>query len=121
MYLESLGQPMLILISAHHAFELLEKRSSNYSDRPCIFILATSLTPRADLRADNRMLHLTGWMFNIALMPYGDMWRRRRRMMQNHLHKKALDSYRQIQYDVTKVLLKDLLQAPNDFGQHIRK
>lgn len=34
LYLQILGQPMVVLGSAQAAFELLEKRSAQYSDRP---------------------------------------------------------------------------------------
>ena len=39
MYLDGAGQPIYILNSLRPAFELLERRSGNYSDRPR-FIMA---------------------------------------------------------------------------------
>jgi hypothetical protein len=34
MYLDGAGQPMIVCNSLKSAFELLERRSGNYSDRP---------------------------------------------------------------------------------------
>ena len=34
MYLEMLGQPVIVLNSVEAAEDLLDKRSANYSDRP---------------------------------------------------------------------------------------
>jgi hypothetical protein len=34
MYLDAAGQPMVVINSLNPAYELLERRSSNYSDRP---------------------------------------------------------------------------------------
>ena len=42
MYLDGAGQPIFILNSLRPAFELLERRSGNYSDRPR-FIMAQEI------------------------------------------------------------------------------
>ena len=34
MYLDGIGQPILVINSLKTAFELLDRRSANYSDRP---------------------------------------------------------------------------------------
>ena len=42
MYLDGAGQPIVVCNSVKSAFELLERRSSNYSDRPR-FIMAQDI------------------------------------------------------------------------------
>ena len=42
LYLDGAGQPIVILSSLKPAFELLERRSSNYSDRPR-FVMAQEI------------------------------------------------------------------------------
>ena len=42
MYLDGAGQPIVVCNSLKPAFELLERRSSNYSDRPQ-FIMAQEI------------------------------------------------------------------------------
>jgi hypothetical protein len=42
MYLDGAGQPVIVCNSLKSAFELLERRSANYSDRPR-FIMAQEI------------------------------------------------------------------------------
>ena len=42
MYLDGAGQPIIVCNSLKPAYELLERRSSNYSDRPR-FIMANDI------------------------------------------------------------------------------
>jgi hypothetical protein len=42
MYLDAAGQPLVVFNSLKSAFELLERRSANYSDRPR-FIMAQEI------------------------------------------------------------------------------
>ena len=42
MYLDGVGQPIIVCNSLKSAFELLERRSGNYSDRPR-FIMAQEI------------------------------------------------------------------------------
>jgi hypothetical protein len=42
MYLDGAGQPIIVCNSLKSAYELLERRSSNYSDRPR-FIMANDI------------------------------------------------------------------------------
>jgi hypothetical protein len=42
MYLDGAGQPIVVFNSVKPAFELLERRSGNYSDRPR-FIMAQEI------------------------------------------------------------------------------
>jgi hypothetical protein len=42
MYLDGAGQPIIVCNSLKSAYELLERRSSNYSDRPR-FIMANEI------------------------------------------------------------------------------
>jgi hypothetical protein len=42
MYLDGAGQPIIVCNSLKSAFELLERRSANYSDRPQ-FIMAQEI------------------------------------------------------------------------------
>lgn len=59
-----LGQPIIIVNSFKHAFNLLDKRSAIYSDRPPFPIG-----------------ELTGWTETMTLTPYGDKFRKMRKLM----------------------------------------
>ncbi|KAG2008746.1 cytochrome P450 [Coprinopsis cinerea AmutBmut pab1-1] len=72
IYLEALGQRMLVLNSLEDIEALLVKRSTNYSDRP---YSATS-----DLMRQN-------WVF--SMMTYGNEWRERRKAFHQFFHSNA--------------------------------
>ncbi|KAF9463394.1 cytochrome P450 [Collybia nuda] len=71
------GQPMIILNTAKAASDLLNHRSQIYSDRPP-YIMAQEI--------------LTGGV-DIALIPYGDLWRRMRRATHESFNIRASEKY----------------------------
>ncbi|KAK0236165.1 cytochrome P450 [Armillaria nabsnona] len=103
LYLDTPGSPTIILNSVQATTELLEKRSGNYSDRP-----------------DMHMLFLAGWNFSFAFMRYSDWWRMHRRMFHQYFQPRALPSYYPAQLKATSVLLRQLLQSPDNLFQHVR-
>ncbi|PBK78962.1 hypothetical protein ARMGADRAFT_868768, partial [Armillaria gallica] len=58
LYLDTPGNPTVVLNSAQSAADLFEKRSRNYSDRP-----------------DFTMMELAGWENMMGHMRYSDPWR----------------------------------------------
>lgn len=54
-------------------------------------------------------------------MPYGDLWRLHRRLMQQYLNSRAVVTFRPHQLRSTQSLLDDLLQNPNEFWKHIKR
>ncbi|RDB17769.1 hypothetical protein Hypma_001110 [Hypsizygus marmoreus] len=104
VYLEVLGRPLVVLNSADAILDLFHKRSPNYSDR-------TNLPMLHDL------LDL-GWFLPQA--HYGAFWRRQRRLFHRALGAAAMEHYRELQYEETIVLLRNILESPEDFRAHIR-
>ncbi|KAK0223484.1 cytochrome P450 [Armillaria fumosa] len=102
LYLDTPGNPTIILNSAQATTELLEKRSGNYSDRP-----------------EMHMMFLAGWNFSLGLMRYSDWWRMHRRIFHQYFQPRALPSYYPTQLKATSVLLRQLLQSPDNFFQHV--
>jgi len=92
---------MLYVNSLKVAIELFEKRSQVYSDRP---VLA--------------MVDLMGWDFNVGLLPYGDKWRRRRRLFQQQFKKDVALTCRPSQTRKIHGMLQKMLFAPDDFMLH---
>ncbi|KAH9476141.1 Cytochrome P450 monooxygenase COX2 [Psilocybe cubensis] len=103
VYFEALGQPFLVLGSLKRTNDLFEKRSSNYSDRLRLPML----------------IELMESDFNFAMQPYGQWWRRHRRLFNEHFHRKAIANYLPIQLHETRVLLQRLLFSPEGFMKHI--
>ncbi|KAI0767233.1 cytochrome P450 [Fomes fomentarius] len=103
VYLDALGQPMIILGSHEVASELLDKRSANYSDRvPSVMRL------------------ISGWEWTFVLMPYGAPWRRRRKEMHQFFHPNAVTQYQPLQQRETQTFLRRLVEKPDTFLHQVR-
>ncbi|PBK75833.1 cytochrome P450 [Armillaria solidipes] len=103
LYLDTPGNPTVVLNSAQAAADLFEKRSRNYSDRP-----------------DFTMMKLAGWVNVMGLMRYSDQWRMRRRMFHQYFQLRAVPPYYPVQVKATSVLLQQLHKSPDAFAHHIR-
>ncbi|EAU89003.2 cytochrome P450 [Coprinopsis cinerea okayama7 len=103
IYLEALGQPIMILNSLEDCVALFDKRATNYSDRAEI--------PAVD------MMSLT-WSF--ALMSYGASWRSHRRAFHQFLNHTQVPQYRPVLEQETRMFLQRLLQDPKEFMEDIR-
>ncbi|KAB5591581.1 Cytochrome P450 family protein [Ceratobasidium theobromae] len=97
-----LGNTIVVLSSAQAAVDLLEKRSSIYSDRLCPPMI---LEPT-----------LMDWSKYVALLPYGNRWKEHRRMMHNWLQKSAARSFQPSQEQQARMLLVRLLTSSSPLG-----
>ncbi|PPQ67719.1 hypothetical protein CVT25_009325 [Psilocybe cyanescens] len=104
MYLNIYGEHTVILSNLDDTVELLERRSRVYSSRQ-----------------KNPYIKLMGWDFNVGLIPYGDLWRRHRKLFQRFFRPKASVQYEPIQTAKIHNLLHDLLTTPSNFIQHCKK
>ncbi|KAH6919340.1 cytochrome P450 98A3 [Coprinopsis sp. MPI-PUGE-AT-0042] len=94
-YLTSPGENVLVLNSLPAITELLERRSSKYSDRT---VLPAIEMAKAD--------------WNFGLFPYGSWWRAHRRAFHQQMNQQAVPHYRPIiQLHMTK-FLRSLSRAP---------
>ncbi|THH03724.1 hypothetical protein EW145_g6055 [Phellinidium pouzarii] len=98
IYMNALGKPFVVLNNIKHAQELMEKQGSVYSDRPRMVVKLRSVT----------------------LLPYGDLWRLQRRLLQQYLNPRAVTCLRPLQIDGVRSLLHDLLGKPQDFWAQIK-
>ena len=55
----------------------------------------------------------------VAALPYGDRFRKHRRLMSQVLNSQAIGAYRELQTINVKVLLRSLLDRPENFEHHI--
>ncbi|KAI0655715.1 cytochrome P450 [Cubamyces menziesii] len=106
VYAKLFQRPVVVLNSLRAAQDLLEKKSSKYSDRPRLILLS----------------ELMGWDNVITHMGYGDRFRKHRRWMHDGFQSKgALLGYRHVQRRETYTLLSGLLETPADFVNHIQR
>ncbi|CAA7269889.1 unnamed protein product [Cyclocybe aegerita] len=99
MHIRVYNQHLIILNSVAVATDLLDKRARIYSDRP-----------------RSIMLDLMGWNFATGFKPYGDSWRRHRRLHQQAFKADSIAVYHPIQMRKVNEMLYGLLTAPEDFS-----
>ncbi|KAI0364208.1 cytochrome P450 [Pilatotrama ljubarskyi] len=97
--------PVIVLGTAQAAWDLLEKRSDIYSSRPR-FVVA------GEILSDN----MRGLM-----LPYGEGWRKWRKVLHSGFHSRRADTYNDIQSLESIVLLHDLLADPAKFERHLQR
>ncbi|KAG2008668.1 cytochrome P450 [Coprinopsis cinerea AmutBmut pab1-1] len=101
IYLEALGQKILVLNSLETIEALLVKRAANYSDR--------SWSPIIDLMR-------SGWSFSV--MNYGAEWRDRRRLFHQFFH--DLEDHRPVVQEELLAMLRDLIGRPKEYRDVVR-
>ncbi|TEB29714.1 O-methylsterigmatocystin oxidoreductase [Coprinellus micaceus] len=98
IYVEAMGQPVLVLNTLQAATDLMERRSPNYSDR----LLPPALTM---LKPG---LGLTG-------MTYGPLWKANRRAFHQYYNKNVVQKYQPIIEHQTMAFLRRLNAKPKEF------
>ncbi|KAK0193596.1 cytochrome P450 [Armillaria mellea] len=104
MMLEIMGQKMCIINSAQVAMDLLDTRSSIYSDRPPMVMVK----------------ELMGWNFNMGFQSYGSEYKKSRKLFHHGFNPRTSDEYQPIQTREITMLLVKLLQSPEQFDKHLR-
>ncbi|EMD40149.1 hypothetical protein CERSUDRAFT_63625 [Gelatoporia subvermispora B] len=97
------GNTVIILNSLGAVTDLLEKRSTNYSDR-----LITE-TVRS-----------MGWEWTPAMMKYGQKWRNHRRLFHQYFNQGAVKQYTPQDRVYAQKLLRYLYEEPKNFAHDIR-
>jgi len=93
----------MVISSAQVAVDLLEKRSNIYSSRPRFVVMGEMY-----LGNDSTLV-----------MPYGEKWRKHRKLLHSGLMQKAAHSYKPIQELESQRLVWDLIKRPADFIEAI--
>ncbi|KAK7678460.1 hypothetical protein QCA50_018520 [Cerrena zonata] len=105
MLLRLPGNPIVILGSTQATFDLLDKRSDIYSDRP------TSV-----------MQKMMFWDWAMSLMPYTQTWREHRREFHQYFYQRKVPTYHPVQLAQCRAGLQRLLASPTEnVGQNIRQ
>lgn len=104
LYLNLMGQPLVILNSAQSAIDLMDKRSSIYSDRP-----------------DFHFFEESGWTDSIAFTSTGPTFRKHRRMLQNAFSPTNIVQYCDKQEALTRVLVGQIVRRPDQWRDLITR
>jgi hypothetical protein len=101
-----LGQPIIIINSAEVACDMLDKKSAIYSDRPVLQMAG----------------ELVGWKHTLVLLPYGDRFRRYRRLFHNLIGSQAVvKRFFPGEELEARRFLRRVLMKPDDLAAHVRK
>ncbi|KAJ7654696.1 cytochrome P450 [Mycena polygramma] len=104
IHLNVAGTSIIVLNSVEVANDLLDKRSSIYSDRPRL--------PMAN--------ELCGWDFLLGFMKYGDHWRKNRQLFHKAFDASAAKAYHPMERAACYELLRRLLRHPDNVMDHLR-
>ncbi|KAI0350839.1 O-methylsterigmatocystin oxidoreductase [Trametes cingulata] len=99
VYLDILGQPMIILNSYEAAVAILDGRSANTSDRP-----------------PSLMAELSGYSWQFVLQGYTLAWRQRRKDFHGAFHPNAIIQFQPIHLRECRRFLQRLLVTPENFA-----
>ncbi|RPD69167.1 cytochrome P450 [Lentinus tigrinus ALCF2SS1-7] len=66
------------------------------------------------------MAELTGWNFLMGAFRYGPQWRRRRRLLHEHVHRNAVARYQKNQEHQALRYVRNVLETPHDYLNHGR-
>lgn len=61
---------------------------------------------------------LNDWDF--AVRPYGELWRKERRMFHSQLHSNAAPKFQGVQTRQARLFLKQLVDQPNELAVNVR-
>ncbi|KAI9439721.1 cytochrome P450 [Lactarius indigo] len=111
VHLELLGTHLVVLNSEKAANDLLEKRSSIYSDR-CVH------APSFRVADYVRRLDAGSWV--LSLFPYGSKWRTWHKAFYAHMQPSVVHRYHPVEMKANRRLLCNLLDTPQDFLKHLR-
>ncbi|TDL19969.1 cytochrome P450 [Rickenella mellea] len=104
VYVEALGNGILLLNTVELVNEMLQKRWSIYSDRPT-FVMVGEL-----MGLDN----------SIPMLQLGPMWQRQRKIAHSHLSPDAVKKYYSVQEDIISLYLNSLIENPENFDSELR-
>ncbi|KAG2360788.1 cytochrome P450 [Suillus spraguei] len=104
-HIEVLGRHIMVLNSVKTAMEIMDSKSTLYSDRPIL--------PMAG--------ELVGWKDSLPFLPYGDRFRQQRRNFHKVIGSRAaVDVYNEIEEVETRRFLKRVLAKPDQLQEHVR-
>ena len=104
IYVHMLGQPVVVLNSVQAAIALLDKRGSNYCDRPR-FVL----------------FEVMGWQATLTFLRWGPRFKLHRRILQRAFTPTSCLAYRNLQEREAETLMGGLVTKPETWETQLRR
>ncbi|KAI0294623.1 cytochrome P450 [Multifurca ochricompacta] len=105
MHLDAMGRQTIVFNSLKSAYNILERRAGNYSGRPR-FIMAQEILNQG---------------LGMALMDYGELWRRLRRAAHDAVSRTTVQNYHPTQTKEATILVSALLDDPENRHSHFQR
>jgi hypothetical protein len=119
--LHSFGRSIIVLNSNQAATDLLDKRGTNYSDRPKMLILEMYVPSNFALFFELLFTFFfarMGWFPTLAFLPYGKLFLRHRKMFQHHFGPRESLAYLPIQRRQANMLARSLMMETPKHTEH---
>lgn len=120
VYVEAMGQPILVLGSLERTEELMEKHATMYSDRPTLPIGQLYVLSALSTCRNTYLPSSIDLSHSFAMMNYGAEWRHDRRVFHQYLNQHAVAQYHPIMEEEAAILLRRLTEKPEDFRELVR-
>ncbi|KAH8824032.1 cytochrome P450 [Flagelloscypha sp. PMI_526] len=104
VHLSVLGTHIIVINDASTAYEIFEKRTANYSDRPRMLMVN----------------EVAGFAWNFGFRGYDEHWKACRRYFDSYFRESASKKLRPQELAATHMLLHRLLETPEEFLDHFR-
>jgi len=105
-HIEIMGKHIVVLNFVKAAIEMLDKKSSKYSDRPILPMCG----------------ELVGCKYGLALLPYGNLFRETRRQFHRSIGTHAvMKAYHDIEQLEVHKFLRRVHERPEQLAMHIRR
>ncbi|KAK6839611.1 hypothetical protein PG987_005477 [Apiospora arundinis] len=99
IYVNMLGQHMVVLNSAVAATELLDQRGANYCDRP-----------------DFTLFEIMGWGRTLTFLKWGDKFKLHRKMFQTTFSRSNVGIFRPMQLQESRKAVRALIKGPDSWS-----
>ena len=120
VHIRAFSQHLIILNNYEDAIKLMYE--VKYSDRPQTVMFndlyVSVTTPTVSLILINNKMAF-GW--GVSVMPYGPEWRLSRKLLHEQFNQHEVVHYAAQQETSTRLMLQDLLSAPDDFRAHVQQ
>ena len=134
IHLRVSGTTTIVINSARAALDLLETRSSTYSDRPHSQSSSSSSVPSGSAPV-SMTSYILPWIFSswtprailgdrpsvFSTSVLHPRFKKYRKLLQTSLNPRAVKEYRNLMEQERLVMLRGMLQCPADFFQHVRR
>ncbi|KAH7149967.1 cytochrome P450 [Dactylonectria estremocensis] len=104
IHVKSLGQSIVVLNSAAAAKDVLERKGSNFCDRPKF-----------------TLLEVMGWGMTLTFLPFGKRWQMHRKLLQTSFSNTNVRRWHNLQMTEARRTVRNILRRPDSWETSLRR